>query len=109
MPPPHVTAYALQRNREHTYLGHRMRIAYLDDFASPSNPDGIILPIPQLLRSTNSKVPSYGEQTLQPDVVYIFRGTIECDIGRTFVFTNESTTLQVACSQLPGAVFVLDP
>ena len=112
MPPPYVAAYDLQRDREHEYIGTRMRISccYLDDFVSPSNPDGIILKIPQLQRQTNSEVPSYGKQTLEPGVVYIFGGTIEHDNKKTFVFTDEeNNTLQIDCSELPGTVFVLDP
>ena len=107
MAPLHVTTIALQRDGGYAYLGRRMRLASADDFASPSNPDGIILPRPPLLRATNSDVPTYGEQALEPGVVYTFGGASD---GRTFVFVNEATSmpLQIFCRELPGAVFVLE-
>ena len=108
MPPAHVTVTTL-RLLGHSYLGRRMRIASVDDYSSPSNPDGITLPRPLLLRSTNSEhLPTYGEQVIEPGVVYIFGGASD---GRTLVFINESTNvpLQIFNHELPGAVFVIDP
>ena len=104
----HVTAVALQQNGGEAYHGRRMRIACEDDFASRDNPDGIILPRPRLLRSSNSEVPTYGEQALEPGVVYTFCGAID---NRTFVFIDDRTSvpLQIYCSELPGAIFVLEP
>ena len=108
MPPAHVTATVL-RLSGHTYLGRRMRIASIDDYSSPSNPDGITLPRPLLLRSTNSEhIPTYGEQVIEAGAVYIFGGAND---GRTFVFIHESTNtpMQIYYHELPGAVFILDP
>ena len=106
--PPHVTATTLRQNGGQAFLGRRMRIACADDFASVDNPDGIILPRPSLLRTTNAEVPTYGQQALKPGTIYTFGGASD---GRTFVFVDETTSmpLQIYCSELPGAVFVLEP
>lgn len=103
----HVTATALQNNGGEAFLGRRMRLAADDDFASPSNPDGIILPRPSLRRAANCEPPTYGEQALELGVMYTFGG---CSDGRTFVFINENTgmPLQIYCTELPCAVFVLE-
>ena len=105
---PHVTATALQHNGGQALLGRLMRIACLGDFASPTNPGGIALPVPRRLLPTNTEVPTYGEQAIEPGVLYRFGG---CSDGRTLVFVNETTgvPLQIFCCELLGAVFVLDP
>lgn len=103
--PPHVTSAELHRNGD-KYVGRRMRIACLDDYASSHNPDGIILPIPTLRRSTTAELPTYGEQALQEGVTYVFSGSV----GHTLVFVNANTDLpmQIYAKELPGAIFVLD-
>ena len=105
--PSHVTAASLQQDGGHAYLGRRMRIACEDDFYSARNPGGIVLSRPSLRRSTAPEVPTYGEQVIEPGIVYSFCGAYD---GRTFVFVNERTRLplQIYCSELPGAVFILE-
>ena len=77
-----------------------MRIACLEDF----HPECIALPVPRSLQ--NTEVPTYGEQAIAPGVLYRFGGSSD---GRTMVFVNETTgvPLQIYCSELPDAVFVL--
>lgn len=104
----HVTVADLQRDEGRAYLGRRLRIATLDDYASPTNQNGIALPRPTLQRSTVADVPTYGEQALEPNTMYTFGGA--SDGGYTLVFINCATDmpLQIYSKELPGAVFVLE-
>ena len=62
--PQHVTVADLQRDGS-PYLGRRMRIACLVDFASAKTTGGIVLPKPTLQRSTKAELPTPGEQALE--------------------------------------------
>ena len=88
------------------YLNKVLRIATINDYATKSRTDGIVLAKPVLKRSTSAVVPTYGEHALKEGVQYTFAGSD----GRTLIFIERQTqnALQIFASELPGAMFVID-
>ena len=85
--------------------GCTLRLITLDDVRSEVNPDGIILPQPALRRSEHVHEMSYGEQTLERNVLYTFCGTD----GRTITFVNQNsnTPLQLFYHELRDMHFII--
>lgn len=89
------------------HLGRRLRLVRPQEYQSPDNPNGVPLPRPTLLRRQDNlcPLPTYGEQVLQQDAVYVFGGAD----ARTLVFIDEKNDMpmQIFRDELPGANFML--
>lgn len=93
-------------NEDKRYLNCTLRLAQIDEFKSPSNPDGIVLPQPSLARQTaNDALLSYGMQALDSDRSYVFAGYH----NRTFTFIDDTTNipLQIFEHELPDTYFCI--
>ena len=104
--PRHACVSVDDLRQQPDLAGCVLRVVTLDDVCSDDNPDGVLLPRPVLRRSEHVHELTFGEQTLERNVLYMFCGTD----GRTITFVNQTNNLpiQLFYNDVRGMHFIIE-
>lgn len=105
--PQHTCVSVNDLRQQPDLAGCIVRLLTLDNLWSDDNSDGIVLPTPVLRRSEHVvHEMTFGEQSLERNVSYMFCGTD----GRTITFVNQISNLpvQLYYEDVKGMHFIME-